>query len=98
MSPSLGKPCTRAQVTTLEQQTEETVNEMEKLRVMKDQESTEIHGKTAKSCICSTTITKDVEEPGSEQWRGIDTTAVSFSGGLDEYIEGNPYNQSKTEQ
>ena len=88
----------RAQVIALEQPTKETVKEVKKLRIKKDQESTKVQGTATKVNTCSTTITKDVEEPGSEKGSYTAMAAVPFPGESNEETKGNSHNQSKTNQ
>ena len=91
---------TRAQATTLEPPTKKIVEEMKKLRIEEDQESTEVYvqGTTTRSNICSTEIVEDVEEQESEKSDHAATAAVLFPCDLDGDTEGNPYKQSKTDQ
>ena len=77
----------------LEQPTKETVKEVKKLRIKKDQESTKVQRTTTKINTCSTTITKDVEEPGSEKGSNTAIAAVPFPGELNEETRGNSRNR-----
>ena len=83
---------------TLESPTKKTVEEMKKLRIKEDQESTEVQGITTRSNICSTEITEDVEEQEGEKSDHAATAAVPFPCDLDGDTEGNPYKQSKMVQ
>ena len=93
-----GTQSTRAQAATLESPTKKTVEEMKKLRIKENQESTGVQGITTRSDSCSTEITEDVEEQEGEKSDHAATAAVPFPCDLDGDTEGNPYKQSKTDQ
>jgi len=85
-------------VILLEHKTQETIKEMEELQITRDRESTMVLVTTVMSEVCSTMITKDVEESGDEKLAEVVIAAAVSPGGFDEDVEGDTVNRAKMDQ